>query len=59
MNPVPVQWITREMAVRLGGPVSLLRGALHEAEWERAAAPPLKPHRRMWRLGDWPSGMIG
>lgn len=38
MNTEPVQWITREMVVRLAGPVSLFRCSLHDAAWERAAA---------------------
>lgn len=38
MTPVPVQWITRELVLRLAGPVSLLRVALTDGERERAAA---------------------
>lgn len=38
MNVEPVQWITREMVVRLAGPVSLFRQSLHDGAWERAAA---------------------
>lgn len=38
MRPLEVQYLTREMIARLQGPESLLRMALTEAAWERAAA---------------------
>ena len=38
MRPLEVQSLTREMIARLQGPESLLRMALTEAAWGRAAA---------------------
>jgi hypothetical protein len=35
---MPVQWVTREMIVRLAHPYSLVRLALHDGARERMAA---------------------